>query len=308
MDVSAGNTVVIDAIVANAGSPSALTKTGAGEGTLTSASNSYSGGTSVSAGTLHVASGAIVGPGPVSVTGGTLDVVAGRSRALALPSIAISGTGAIDVNDNDLIIGNSTPQSQVETYVRDARNNGAWNGPGLTSSVARANTSGNTNLGVISGAEYTGFGHADHLFSGTSYADTDTLVKYTWNGDTNFTGTVDFDDYVRVDVGFNTNLTGWSNGDFNYSGSVNFDDYVLIDIAFNTQSGTLGRAVSWLSGDDRSSVGTDQPGVAKVIEHFGQFGLPYASALLATVPEPAATLALVGVPALAGMTRRRRRG
>ena len=68
-------------------------------------------------------------------------------------------------------------------------------------------------------------------------SDGDVLVKYTWNGDTNFSGTVNFDDYVRIDVGFNTHLTGWSNGDFNYSGSVNFDDYVLIDIAFDTQSG-----------------------------------------------------------------------
>jgi hypothetical protein len=48
-------------------------------------------------------------------------------------------------------------------------------------------------------------------------------------------GSVDFDDYVRIDVGFNTGRTGWLNGDFNGSGSVNFDDYVLADIAFNTQ-------------------------------------------------------------------------
>jgi hypothetical protein len=29
------------------------------------------------------------------------------------------------------------------------------------------------------------------------------------------------------------------NGDFDGNGQVNFDDYVLIDLAFNTQSGTL---------------------------------------------------------------------
>src|SRR4029077_19936191 len=111
----------------------------------------------------------------------------------------------------------------------------------------------NTNLGILSGAEYTAIGGGIGTFAGQPYSGTDTLVKYTWNGDTNFSGTVNFDDYVRVDVGFNTNLTGWSNGDFNYSGGVNFDDYVLIDVAFNTQSGTLGRAVRFLSGDDRSN-------------------------------------------------------
>jgi hypothetical protein len=30
-------------------------------------------------------------------------------------------------------------------------------------------------------------------------------------------------------------LTGWVKGDFNYSGAMDFDGYVLIDIAFNTQ-------------------------------------------------------------------------
>jgi hypothetical protein len=101
-------------------------------------------------------------------------------------------------------------------------------------------------------------------------------------------------------------LTGWLNGDFNYSGAVNFDDYVLIDVAFNTQSGTLGRAVRYLSGDDRSNNGLDDPGVQKVIEHFGQFGLPYANAFLAAVPEPT-TLASAGVVALATLLSRRNR-
>jgi hypothetical protein len=55
-------------------------------------------------------------------------------------------------------------------------------------------------------------------------------------GDANNDGVVNFDDYVRIDTGFNNHLTGYSNGDFNYDGVINFDDYVLIDIAFNQQS------------------------------------------------------------------------
>jgi hypothetical protein len=76
-------------------------------------------------------------------------------------------------------------------------------------------------------------------FDGYSPDSTAVLVKYTYYGDANFDGVVNFDDYVRTDVGFNTGLTGWSNGDFNYSDSINFDDYVLIDVSFNTQSGAL---------------------------------------------------------------------
>jgi len=48
-------------------------------------------------------------------------------------------------------------------------------------------------------------------------------------------------DYVRTDNGFNNHRTGWTNGDFNYNNIINFDDYVLIELAFNTQSDTLRR-------------------------------------------------------------------
>ena len=53
---------------------------------------------------------------------------------------------------------------------------------------------------------------------------------------------MNFDDYSRIDAGFNNNRTGWINGDFDMSGMVDFDDYSLIDLAFNSQSGTIGTA------------------------------------------------------------------
>jgi hypothetical protein len=120
-----------------------------------------------------------------------------------------------------------------------ARAGGAWTGNGITSSTARQPPNHNTTLGVLSGAEYSSVGGTG-TFSGQSYAAGDTLVKYTYYGDTDFNGKVNFDDYVRTDNGFNNHLTGWLNGDFDGNGQVNFDDYVLIDLAFNTQSGTLG--------------------------------------------------------------------
>jgi autotransporter-associated beta strand protein len=270
-----------------------------GVGTL----NKYGSGvlnvTAVRAGSLNIAAGT------VNVLTNGSDTGTSKLDTLILAGGVVAPTSTLDLNDNDLVIGPGTSMADVEALVKNARNTGAWDQQGITSSAARANALGNTNLGVISGADYTVFGGTG-TFSGQAYVAGDTLVKYTWNGDANFTGTVNFDDYVRVDVGFNTNLTGWSNGDFNYSGSVNFDDYVLIDVAFNTQSGTLGRVVSYLSGDDRSSNGLDGPAVQKVLEHFDRFGLPYAAAFLAAVPEPA-TFTLLAVPALAGLICRRRR-
>ena len=65
------------------------------------------------------------------------------------------------------------------------------------------------------------------------------LVKYTYYGDTDFNGIVNFDDYSRTDAGFNSGASDWFHGDFDGNGLVNFDDYSLIDLAFNTQGSAL---------------------------------------------------------------------
>jgi len=50
---------------------------------------------------------------------------------------------------------------------------------------------------------------------------------------------VNFDDYARIDAGFNAHATSWFTGDFDGNGKINFDDYALIDQAFNAQFGVL---------------------------------------------------------------------
>src|SRR5204862_8349826 len=133
----------------------------------------------------------------------------------------------------------------------------------VASSAAKNNANHNTTLGVLSGAEYSGANGGTTSFNGRAFAPTDTPVKYTYYGDTDFNGRVNFDDYVRTDNGLNNHLTGWVNGDFDGNNTVNFDDYVLIDLAFNTQSGTLGRALSFLNGD-HSSPGMSDPSLQRL--------------------------------------------
>jgi hypothetical protein len=62
-------------------------------------------------------------------------------------------------------------------------------------------------------------------------------------GDADTNGVINFDDYARIDGGFNNHRTGWTNGDFNYDGVINFDDYALIDANFNQQLAGQPRAV-----------------------------------------------------------------
>ena len=126
------------------------------------------------------------------------------------------------------------------TAIKEGFAAGDWNG---TNSARGAINSS------IAGAEprihAVGYALASEVFStfpaqfvGRSVNANDVLVRFTFYGDADLNGTVNFDDYVRTDNGFNNHLTGWSNGDYNFNDQVNFDDYVLIDLAFNTQAAT----------------------------------------------------------------------
>ncbi|MBC8106858.1 MAG: hypothetical protein H7Z14_09740 [Anaerolineae bacterium] len=206
----------------------------------------------------------------------------GVSRVDMLTMDPDGGT-AWNLNDNDLIIdydaGIGSPAESIRAMIATGRNGGAWNGPGLSSGAAREDH--RTALGYVDNTllHYT-------TFSGQNVNDTCVLVKYTWHGDTDLNGVVDFDDYSRIDAGFSNNRTGWFNGDVDYNGIIDFDDYSLIDMAFNTQSGTLRRALSYLDGGDRSGDGMDSPALKVVEDHFERFGDAYASSFLAAVPEP----------------------
>jgi hypothetical protein len=176
--------------------------------------------------------------------GGSATLAAGGSRVAVLKGLTLTGSGKLDLNDNDLIVdyGTSSLLVPIQDAIRLARNNGDWLGTGgLTSTAAKDNPAHNTTLGLMESAAYLNLYGPGALFSGQPIDASAVLVKYTYYGDANLSGAVNFDDYVAIDVGFNSGYTGWNNGDFNLDGMVNFDDYVLIDVAFNTQSGVLGR-------------------------------------------------------------------
>jgi autotransporter-associated beta strand protein len=213
----------------------------------------------------------------------------------------------LDLTDNDLVTSSTNSYytyNDLVGVIKSAYANGSWTGEGITSSSAAA-SNGKCALGIAKATDL--FNSFPATFSGQSVASTDVLIKYTWNGDTDLNGVVNFDDYVRTDNGFNNHLSGWTNGDFNYDGSVNFDDYVLIDLAFNAQSGTLKRALSFLDGSDTSSQGMDTPALQMVREHSQEFGGAFGQAFIIAVPEPQilSILLLSGLPQVLG---RRRRG
>jgi hypothetical protein len=173
--------------------------------------------------------------------GGQLDALANANITLVTNYIEIGAQGRLNLNNNDFI-AQYTPPSPIaafQNWVNSARAGGSWNGYGITSVTARDNPQHNTTLGVMEATEYKSIYGQNATFNGLTLNDTSIIIKYTYYGDADFNGKVNFDDYVRTDTGFNNHRTGWLNGDFDGNGRVNFDDYVLIDLAFNTQGPVL---------------------------------------------------------------------
>ncbi|MBC8108073.1 MAG: hypothetical protein H7Z14_15920, partial [Anaerolineae bacterium] len=225
----------------------------------------------------------------------------GTSRVGAL---SIAPPSTLDLTDNDLVVQNGDYAATI-ALVAQSRNGGAWDQPGIISSAARNHATHSTTLGVLRGSDYLAVN--GNTFGPFTVDANDVLVKYTYYGDTDFNGVVDFDDYSRTDNGFNNDRTGWMNGDFDANGIVDFDDYSLIDQAFNTQSGTLRRAMSYLDGSDRSDEGMNSPVLQLVVDHFQQFGQRYATGFLSSVPEPTGVLWLSALAAIASRRSRRNR-
>jgi len=195
--------------------------------------------------------------------------------------------GYLDLNDNRMtMFGTQGNLNEVKNDLRSGYNGGAWNGQGIMSTAAAASPAHSRALGY------------NNILN-------ELIVQYTYYGDTDLNGVINFDDYSRADNGFNTGGSDWLHGDFNYDGVVNFDDYALIDLAFNTQSNSLARAMAYLNGDDRSAMGMNLPSLQIVRQHFAQFGEAYAESLINAVPEPSAIVMLCGATMLGGRYRRR---
>jgi hypothetical protein len=156
-------------------------------------------------------------------------------------ALTIGPNAKLDLNENDLILDytGASPLDDVQSLISSARAGGDWTGNGITSDSARIRPASNTTLGAMEASAFKSVYGDGALFDGQAIDSTAVLVKYTYYGDTDFSGSIDGDDYSRLDNGFNLNLGGWINGDADGNGFIDGDDYALIDNAFSTQSQVL---------------------------------------------------------------------
>jgi hypothetical protein len=264
-----------------------------------------------------------VSVGTLSIEAGTISIAQdGTSTGLSTIGTLAFATGTtLDLVNNDLIVRNSS-YSTIASKIASARNGGAWNGSGLTSSAAPGVATLTTTLGTMTGSEYRSVYGLIATFDGAAVAAGDVLVKYTYYGDTDLNGVVNYDDYARTDTGFNNGRSGWMNGDFDYNGVVNFDDYSLIDNAFLNQGGLLtggpdgnpllielGQMPHFMWNDYLEHFidwEFDHTGIVLTPEDFYPHGRPGTVPPPGPVPEPT-TLFVTAFVAAGAMMRRHRR-
>lgn len=157
------------------------------------------------------------------INGGELQLASGGG-AFVVGSLTITG-GALDMTNNMMFIdfgSANDPISTIAGYIVSGYNSSAWNGPGIDSSAAAANSA--YGLGYADGA--------DDVVTGLTAGQIE--IAYTLLGDANLDGKVNGADFTLMAAHFNDSVTnGWDEGDFNYSGAVNGADFVLQSNNFN---------------------------------------------------------------------------
>ncbi|WP_428940736.1 hypothetical protein [Fontivita pretiosa] len=246
----------------------------------------------------HVRTSAVaVQEGSLRIAAGTLaNQPAGTSR---VDSLSIATGARLDLNNNSLIV-NSGSLATVTASIKSALENGGnfdWLGPGIGSTQANVqNTTAGSflyGLGVVLNdlAQVGGSGPIYTDFAGQTLTGNEILVKFTYFGDADLSGSIDATDYSLIDNGYVNSLSGWINGDFDYSGSIDATDYALIDNAYVNQAGPLAEAL--------------------IAEHARMFGGEYLAALRAVqsgvIPEPASLGLLLGAACSLKRSRRARR-
>ena len=188
-----------------------ISKTGAGTWAL-AGNNTYTGSTTVTAGTLQVNNATALPSGSAVTVGGgagAATVKLGGGFTQNLSSLTFASGGRFDVGTGILFNNNgggAAALAAAKALVTSGYNGGASNGPGYISSSADAK-------------------------HGVGYIDTGTgiEIRYTLYGDADLDGGVSINDFNKLAGNFGQ-ASGrfWIDGDFDYDGGVSINDFNLL--------------------------------------------------------------------------------
>lgn len=141
--------------------------------------------------------------------GASATLLAGQS----LSELAVTGNGRLDILSHfiEVSYGGVSPLAAIEAWIASGYSGGAWTGDGIRSSLAAA--AGDTAVGYNDNGSRV-------------------LLKYTYYGDVDLDGIVNFTDLLALSQNYN-GLGGWARGDFDFSGGVNFADLLRLSQNYN---------------------------------------------------------------------------
>ncbi|MDP9174255.1 MAG: hypothetical protein M3O30_10380, partial [Planctomycetota bacterium] len=245
-----------------------------GTNTLGAVGNVYIGLKAGASGTYTLTSGALV-VGGATVVAGTADAAGGVGSLTVGASahftssslivwkrglVKLSGFdttlnalqidpsgGLVDVTDGSFTIdysANPSPNAVISNYISNAYNVSGtpWSGTtGITSTLADTHHSvafADGSDGVVIGLPA---GKSTAIPAGGTLPAGNELITYTFAGDANIDGKVDFADFVILSNHFGGTFTNWDQGNFNYDSGVDFADFVILSNNFGlgvTDNGT----------------------------------------------------------------------
>src|SRR5687768_7373487 len=124
--------------------------------------------------------------------------------------VALGTSAKLDVTNNGLVIDyapGSSPLTTIRAHVIAARNGGAWDGSGISSSMADADR-----FAVGYGEASAVFSSFPATFVGQLVDNSAVLIRLTRYGDANLDGTVNLADFNRLASSFGGSTRLWTDG------------------------------------------------------------------------------------------------
>jgi hypothetical protein len=175
--------------------------------------------------------------------GATAQITAGGVKNVVTGALSIAGgatpTGTLDLTDNAVMVdyaaGGTNPADTIRSQIVSGRGGtdllGTWNGPGITSSLAAADSS-TLSVGYANNADLPLGAYTQ--FRGETVDDSTVMIRTTRLGDANLDGVVNDDDVTIVGATYGmTSGATWALGDFTYDGAVNDDDVTLLGALYD---------------------------------------------------------------------------